>query len=660
MSKTDFWAELDNQRATQASQGGDFWAELDNQRVDIQPQKQYSRGNRAASLGKSATAGAVGAVPDTAALAYNLPAMGVNAALKSGLPLWKASEPTGPNENATQLPLIPSATHAIDKGIDSATGGYTETPEDQKHWNQGIEFATGVAGGGGAAALARQGGKKGIEKVANFAGSTNPWHYGGAGAAGVVVSKSQDKGDSTLKSIGKGAATQTAINAIGAILTKGGFALTGLGKNSFKLDTAKAGKDLGVDLPKAVVTDNGLTALADQFLGKMPVAGNIMKKRYAKIGEKALKELDNAYESVISTKKLSGIENRIGKMYQVAREALPKEAQIVPSNTLKAINEIRDEIKAYSHSGDYTNIMSQINKIEKGIAPHGIKNIPAEVKMLVNQKENLNNTIYTDLKSPKGKFFLGQLNDAIREDLAIYGKANPEWHKYFTGADALNTKKETRKGLEKLLGTKAESATHGDLTYGSLSKVLNTPETKDQLKNLVKPEIFERLEKLGTVAQAMALKNKNLPNPSATAPTQAAINIVCGLTGITAAKYGFVEPVTAIKLVIGASGVAHLLTDKKTLDLAIQIAERPTEKAAVAFARRMKTITGYTPVTLAREAAKLEQEQQDKDGTGLLKKKFNDHIESSKQKPKGQALKKALSNPYVKKAGEAFNTNPWK
>ena len=49
----------------------------------LKSQKQYSLGNRGASLVKSATAGALGVVPDTVALAYNLPAMGINAAMRS-------------------------------------------------------------------------------------------------------------------------------------------------------------------------------------------------------------------------------------------------------------------------------------------------------------------------------------------------------------------------------------------------------------------------------------------------------------------------------------------------------------------------------------------------------------------------------------------------
>ena len=303
-------------------------------------------------------------------------------------------------------------------------------------------------------------------------------------------------------------------------------------------------------------------------------------------------------------------------MYKMAEETLPKEAQMTLNNTLKIISDIREKIKAPPYSGDFTKINSMLNKIESAFAPHGIKGIPTEVKSLVNQKENLNNAIYSDLKTTKGQYLLGELNNAIKEDIALYGKNNPEWYKYFTGADKLFSKKAQRKELEKLFSGKAESHTTGDLGFNGLSKILNTPDTKDKLKHLVKPEIFERLEKLGTVAQAMARKNKNIINPSGTAVAQTTINWMSGLVGLGGYTAGRLDPLTAGASLIGASGIAHLLTDKKTLDLAIKFAETGSEKAAINFNVRMKQITGYTPVTLAREAAKLEQENRKKTALG--------------------------------------------
>ena len=126
MSKNNFWAEFDN---PQGKEGGvsNFWEEFDN------PQKQAtaetSIGQRIASGAKAVAAGVAGAIPDTLSLAYNLPAMAHNAQVAAGnyqanpyaFDFAPAEEMTAP------VPLIPSATEAIDQGIDTATGGYTTT-----------------------------------------------------------------------------------------------------------------------------------------------------------------------------------------------------------------------------------------------------------------------------------------------------------------------------------------------------------------------------------------------------------------------------------------------------------------------------------------------------------------------------------------------------
>ena len=606
----------------------------------ILDQQNLTLGNRVASGGKAIIAGAGGAIPDTAALAYNLPVMGINKLRDIAYP-----------DRKKDFPLIPSATEAIDRGIDSATGGYTNTPEDQKHINEALKFGASFATGGGLAKTSN----KVLSTVGKFTGSTDKAQIAGAATAGGAMSYLQDQGASTGETLGGGFAANLGVNAIpaltkggGNLLAKGLITATGLGKGKLNLDVAKAGKDLDINLPKAVVSEGKAIAYADRFLSHAPIAGNIMQKRYARIGEKALEELDKAYESVISSKELVGIEGRIGELYEVAKKTLPENAQIVPKNTIQAIKEIRDNISAPALSGDFTKLNTTINKIEKEFSPSNIKGIPARTKTLVNQKENLNNSIYNDFNTAKGQKFAGDLNDAIRNDLAEYGKNNPEWYGYFTKADALHSKKATRKTLEKLLSGKAESYATGELTYNSLSKVLNTPESKDKLKHLVKPEIFERLEKLGTVSQAMARKNKGTINPSGTAVAQTTINWISGLVGLGGYKAGAFDFQTAALLTIGSTGVAHLLTDKKSLDLAIKFAENSNPANAVKFSQRMKAITGYTPVTLLREAQKLEQENQEENGNDLGQR-FNRHIEENKAKPKAPAFNKTIEDMYNNK-----------
>ena len=54
-----------------------------------------------------------------------------------------------------------------------------------------------------------------------------------------------------------------------------------------------------------------------------------------------------------------------------------------------------------------------------------------------------------------------------------------------------------------------------------------------------------------------------------------------------------------------------------------------------------------------------EDKQQSKKGNTLIQK-FNDHIESNKQKPKGQALEKLMQTNAAKKGAEFLGANPWK
>ena len=75
----------------------------------------------------------------------------------------------------------------------------------------------------------------------------------------------------------------------------------------------------------------------------------------------------------------------------------------------------------------------------------------------------------------------------------------------------------------------------------------------------------------------------------------------------------------------------------------------------------MKQITGYTPVTLAREASKKAEEEQNKEaGSSSLIQKFNNHTESNKQKPKGQALEKLMQTNAAKKGAQILGANPWR
>lgn len=559
----------------------------------VQSQKEPSLGNRIASGVKSAVAGAVGGLVDLAALTPNVLAAShnmqsaynkeFNSDEKKTLldSVSSAYDPEYANytDAPSEMPYIPSLVKPVGEAIDAATGGYTKTPEDgQKHLNHGLELGGEVASGGLIKKGLEKGGKTALAELASYLGSTNPWHIGGAIAAGDSMSAKQEQGASTAEILGTGIANQLAVSNIPGIArsaTKLGVNAIGLGKKNLNMEAVKAANDLDIALPKAVASNGKAIALADQFLGKAPVAGNLMQSRYAKIGKKVTKTLDDVYDSVINTQELEGIEQRISGLYDKSRTMLPEDAAIVPKNTIEKIHEIKNSIKTAAPSVDEKILLAEIGEIENFFAPYGSKNIPGPVDYLVGTKKSLNGTIKWDMDEGVVNR-LREVQRALLEDVAEYGKTNKEWYSYFNGADRLYEKKAKREQLEYLLTGKSANHATGEISYNNLSKVIHNPQTREKLEKLVTPEVFKKLDKLGTVSRAMAVKNKNIPNPSGTAATQTIVNWIAGLSGVGAYKVGAFDPVTATALIGGGAGIAHLLTDKKTLNAAVKFAE--TEK----------------------------------------------------------------------------------
>jgi hypothetical protein len=615
MSKNNFWAEFDsdfeNKQVT-----NNFWEEFDNPQGEVT--SEPSIGQRIASGAKAVAAGVAGAIPDTLSLAYNLPAMAQNAQVAAGnyqanpyaFDFAPAEEMTSP------VPLIPSATEAIDQGIDTATGGYTTTPEDQKYINEGLKTGASFLTGGGLAKTAQGG----VAKLGSMIGNTSPLQAAGAAAMGGTTSYLADQGASTGEALGGGLAANLAVNATpslakgaGGLAGRAALSAVGLGKNKLNLEAAKAAQGLDIALPKAAASEGKAIALADQFLSKTPVASGVMGKRYSEMANKVMKELDKAYDSALPQSEVIGVEDRIRQLYSNSREALPKEAQIVPKNVTSVTESIKADLaKSASLSAGEKKVFGVIKDYEDKFMPMGIKRIPSPVEDLVASQDSLGKVVdWKDTsvnwqKEKKASGMVKRLYNAINNDLAEYGKTNPDWFNYHKEADKLFTKFSRRKELEDMLG-KVENTATGEMSYNSLSKILNDEQNRARLQKITNPETFERLDKLSKVARAMAVKNKNIPNPSGTAVTQKTFDLISVMTGAGAV----VAPEKTVLAVIGGSGLAHLLTDKKTLDLAIKFAETPTNINAVNFSKSMKQITGYTPVTLLREVQKLEQTNQE-------------------------------------------------
>ncbi len=388
--------------------------------------------------------------------------------------------------------------------------------------------------------------------------------------------------------------------------------LMGLTPKSMNIEAAKAARDLGIDLPAAAVTDSTLTGLADQWVGKTPFFGNRLKNKYATTEAQTKNVLEDILDGT-GPARTPEIEGQIAGLYNKVATSLPAEAKVLPINLKKAIDDIK--INTAILSPDEKSLLQSLETIKNEIEPaskivsqYGPIKLPLQeydVNKLVGTKKSLNSIIKWDTDAGV-KNQLKKIQKAISEDIKEYGKTNPEWYDAFKEADKLYGDVAKREKLENILRHKATSDATESLSYNTLAKAINNPKNTKSIKKQLTPENFEKIQKLGTVAKAMAIKSKNIPNPSGTAMTTATIAIVSGLfTNPMATLSG-----SGIGAVIGAYGSSKLLTDKKFLDLALKLAENPNNLATTtALNHRIKEITGYSAVALSKNLQEMNNNQ---------------------------------------------------
>lgn len=372
--------------------------------------------------------------------------------------------------------------------------------------------------------------------------------------------------------------------------------IMGLTPKSMNIEAAKAARDLGIDLPAAAVTDSKLTALADQYVGKAPIFGNKLKNKYALAEEQTQKVLSDILDE-IGPSRTPEIEGHIAGLYNKVATSLPSDAKVLPVNLKKAIDDIK--INTAILSPDEKSLLQSLETIKNEIEPaskivsqYGPIKLPLQeydVNKLVGTKKSLNSIIKWDTDAGV-KNQLKKIQKAISRDIEQYGKSNPEWYDAFKEADKLYGDVAKRERLENILRHKATSDATESLSYNTLAKAINNHKNTASIRKQLTPETFEKIQKLGTVAKAMAIKSKNIPNPSGTATTG----------GISAAIFGlFYDPITTAKLLGAGYGTTKLLTDKKFLDLALKLAENPNNLATTtALNHRIKELTGYPAIAL--------------------------------------------------------------
>ena len=573
---------------------------------DPQPQSQGStlaRGAKAVARGtKSLGSGLVGGTADLISMPYNLAATMFNALKESKFakdldPSSRAmleaegfylGEPGSPD-----IPTVPSAVDAVDRGVDSITGGYTKTPDDEKSIHEGLKAVGSMLSVGGAAKGAVKFGANRIGKTLEKFGSTKARDLAASGIASGVTSEAMERGQNLPVAFGEGIGAGMLANVLLNkktlnIPAKAAMKTLGLDPKNLKTDTLEAAKRIGVDLPASGATDAKLMGLANQMVSATPVLGDVMRdkvKTASKQFQTAFKELADSVGPI----KNESTEKEINRLYGKARDTLPKDAAIVPTHTVDAINVVKAKVKTAILSPSEKELLATLDTLGNNLMFDNKLAVPMPVEMLVGTKRSLNNIIKWD-KDEGTKNLLRTVQQATLKDIDAYGKTNPAWQKTFDAAERQFEKVAKREKLDNLLAGKIEGPITKDVAYVPLAKLLNDKKYAKQLETTLGNQNFKKLKDFTTVAESMAVANKNTPNPSGSAIVGSVAALV---TSIVVGDF-----TTPLKVIGGGAVLTQLLTNKRFLNLATKFAKEPAEPLAQKLNALVKESTGMTSQAL--------------------------------------------------------------
>lgn len=426
-------------------------------------------GKTLARSAKTLGAAATGGLVDTATSIYNTPASLENAKtpeMKQNSPSSFVPESFVPEPSPypdAQVPLIPSAEHAIESKIDEATGGYTKTANGDST-QAALRMVGAVASPGGLAKGAAKAGLKGATTVLAGLGTTKPVGLVGAGAAGAVSSEAEKAGYGGVASaalgLGAGAGVGAAAAVAKAFNTKLALAkLTGNSPKNIDLKAVQAFEEAGLPYTNNTVNESRGLALIDQGLSKTPFFGTRQARKLSANDQEYAKAVDGAIEQVgeriVKSENPSSL--AIGdtvkdffqdtkayvvktknELYDIQAQLLPPDAQTVPSILSETIEKVRKTIKTLRPSTDETFLLKYLDEIENGFALKGTGTktvVPVPVEMLVGTKRSINDIINWDVNASGVRNQLKQIQHAIQGELEIYGQTNPKWYESFKEAD---------------------------------------------------------------------------------------------------------------------------------------------------------------------------------------------------------------------------------
>jgi hypothetical protein len=572
-------------------------------------------GQRISSVGKAALAGGIGGLADLATAPYNLGAAAHNLqrehidhdVLKAAA-RFNPEIPTLPYEG--ELPLIPSATEAIDRGIDSATGSYTQTPEDQKWLNEGVKFGASLASPGGLA----KAGVKGMSAL----GTLRPAGLAGAFAAGATGEALRDEGAAASFGGSLGAAAGVEALAGGVRnFGKGAIKLAGFGKRNLDLDAIESAQKLKIDVPHQAFTSGKAANLATQVIGKAPILGDKLKDKFTQ----ASKDYKGAFENLledVGPQKTEEVASEIAKKYKHLEASVPQADTVLAKELLGTIQDLEASLDSTFHSAPTKALLDVAHRIKGQIVedvipfPEGFEKMapevqekvrevihaqtqlkPVSVKKLVRQKAELNKYMKDrnlfDRTDGDTLNLLKRIQSATDRELEHYGTTqNEPFLKAWKEANESYARTAKRESLDDFLSAKLKPDSKEDVAYGSLANLLERRDSQKRLKNSLGEQNYKKLQDFVNVARAMQALNKNNPNPSGSAT----VGFLLGLA---------YTPLRAIKGATLGYGAYQLLTSKRFLNLAIKYAKEPSQSAEKQLGEIVQERTGVPLQSLIKE-----------------------------------------------------------
>lgn len=583
-------------------------------------QGEDSVGRFAARTAKSAVSGALGGIADTATSLYNLPAAAFNflkERLKGEDPRVLASMGLGDfigleDRESPDIPLIPSATHGIEKGLDNVTEGYTAIPENEKPIQAGIRSGAAFAAGGGLASGAGKLGLSGVQKASNLIGSTSPRAITGAAAVGGVSEASRESGDSELAALGKGALTGAIVEtALSGNPARALVKLSGAGKKSLDTKSIDAANRIGVDLPLAAVSSAQAPNAVHQILSRIPGSGDYLALHADRASSKFVDSFENLLNKIgPKVENKEEFSQMASEIYKEFRKNIPEDAFVSPLPVIEKVDFVRKELKSLGSDSEATKeVLNTAKELEQGIKkgapnlPEFLENAPQNIKSQLNNKKTeevnlkflLRQNIEINKKMRNKNIFnrsdtdsldyMRVLKEGVENAIEQIAPKYPKLYELYKSSQREFSRLAKREEAETLLRDRINPPVSPKTpNYNALANILSNETKKQPLRNIF-GENYDELKDFAEVARAFESIKRNNKNPSGSGW----ISLITPVATGVGSRY---LPKTTAVTFAGIGGLTALSTSKRFINLANRYAKNPTPALSNKLETVIKDVTG--------------------------------------------------------------------